>query len=85
MYADSFIGMSFLFGDLKRTIRRADTWRAPHPPMEKIKSLVKSPTFWGVVVVIVVLTIAYASKIPGLFKKVAGYLPGSDMKTSAAA
>lgn len=50
--------------------------------MEKLKSLAKNPVFWGAVAVVVVVTVAYASKIPSFVKKVAGYLPGSDTKSA---
>ena len=50
--------------------------------MEKIKTLLKSKTFWIALVIGVVLAVAYGSKIPAAVKKLTAFLPGSDAKTA---
>lgn len=51
--------------------------------MDKIKSALKSPTFWAGFAVGSVATLAFGRFIPTKVKQWIGMIPGSDAKTSA--
>ena len=51
--------------------------------MDKIKSALKSPTFWAGFAAGAVVTIAFGRFIPAKVKQWIGMIPGSDAKKAA--